>query len=101
MRFVEMYPTPTPRFDFYEEVRVKKPDAEGSSLCGKIGIVMGRTLTQDNCSWYYAVDLLSSDEGWCFYEHELETTGRKLRREDFYDGSSVQVRARMPSDEEK
>ncbi len=52
---------------------------------------MGRTETEGGDTWYYAVDVDEEVEGWCFYEHELEATGRQFAREDFYDGSSIRV----------
>jgi len=81
-----------PRFDFYEEVRINTSDADKSHMNGLLAVVVGRTETEDRTSWYYAVDLQSQKKGWCFFERELEPTGRRFRREDFYDGSSIRVR---------
>jgi hypothetical protein len=80
-----------PLFEFYEQVRISTTDMRKSHLNGKCGVVMGRTVTEEGDSWYYAVDIDGQAEGWCFYEGELEATGRRFTREDFYDGSSVRV----------
>jgi hypothetical protein len=80
-----------PRFQFYEEVRVQTSDPLKSHVNGALGAVVGRTETEDNTSWYYAVDLHQISEGWCFYENELESTGRIFNREDYYDGTSIRV----------
>jgi hypothetical protein len=80
------------RFDIYEEVRIQTSDPAKSRFNSELAVIVGRTETEDGTSWYYTVDFLSTKRGWCFYENELESTGRKYRREDFYDGSSVRVR---------
>lgn len=45
----------------------------------------------DDGRWVYAVNLLESGDGWDFEESELATAGMVMKREDFYDGSSVSV----------
>jgi Immunity protein 31 len=80
-----------PCFDYYEEVRIKSLDPEKAHLNGRVGVVLGRTETEDKSSWYYAINLHSEEQGWCFFETELEPTGNKFRREDFYDGTSIRV----------
>jgi hypothetical protein len=80
-----------PRFDFYEQVRISTTDVGKTHLNGRCGVVLGRTETERGDSWYYAVDVDEEVEGWCFYEQELEATGRRFAREDFYDGTSIRV----------
>jgi hypothetical protein len=41
-------------------------------------------------SWGYAVSI--DDICWDIREEWLESTGRKMRREDFYTGESIRVR---------
>ncbi len=80
------------RFDFYEQVRISTDDARTRHLNGRNGVVLGRTETTDGYSWYYTVAIDGDPEGWCFFERELEATGRQFKREDFYDGSSIVVK---------
>jgi len=82
---------PMPKFDFYQEVLVISASPEKSGQIGRIGVILGRTETEDQCSWYYAVQF-AGDDGWCFFECELEATGRAFSKEDFFDGSTVRVR---------
>jgi hypothetical protein len=74
-----------PRFDFYEQVRISTADVGKTHLNGRCGVVLGRTETERGDSWYYAVDVDEEVEVWCFYEQELEATGRRFAREDFYE----------------
>ncbi len=74
-----------PRFDFYEEVRILTRDPLKLTLNGELGVVLGRTETDDHQSWYYAIDVASQAKVWCFFETELEPTGRKFKREDYYE----------------
>lgn len=80
-----------PIFDFYEEVRIKSLDQAKSHLNGQIGVILGRTPRNDASSHSYGVALNNGKEAWCFFEDELESTGRIFRREDFYDGTVVKV----------
>ena len=80
-----------PLFDFYDEVRICTQDPAKSHMNTCLAIVVGRTETEDRKSWYYAVDFPLQGHGWCFFEYELEATGRKFTRDDLYDGSSVRV----------
>ena len=83
--------TPMPKFDFYQEVLVISAAPEKSGQIGGIGVILGRTETEDQRSWYYAVQF-GDDDSWCFFERELEATGRTFSKEDFFDGSTVRVR---------
>jgi hypothetical protein len=80
-----------PKFDFYEEVRILSGDPKVARLVGQVGVVLGRTETEDRQTWCYAVQLTNERAGYCFFESELETTGNHFLREDFYDGTSVRV----------
>jgi hypothetical protein len=81
-----------PKFAFYEQVRISATEAPKAHLNGRCGVVVGRTETEERDSWYYAVELNGEAEAWCFFERELEATGQRFRRADFYDGSSVRVK---------
>jgi hypothetical protein len=75
-----------PKYDFYEIVRVISPKKRGHE-----GAVLGRA-QNENGKWGYAVALYSDDKlVWDFQEDELEPTGRKDRRESFYDGTTIRV----------
>jgi hypothetical protein len=81
------------KFDFFEEVRVRNAEPPQEHLIGYVGVVLGRTATDDESTWYYGVTIpVDSQTVSCFFESQLESTGRKYRREDFYDGTSVRVR---------
>lgn len=80
-----------PRFDYYQEVQIRSMDDAKVHLNGRTGVVLGRTATADEDSWYYTVDVNGAEQSWCFFESELESTGRRFRREDFYDGTSKRV----------
>ena len=82
----------TPKFDFYEKVRVQSSDPEKAHLNGEIGTILGRTETDDQKSFLYAVSIDSYRRTWALFEHELESTGQRAKREDYYDGSSVRIR---------
>ncbi len=81
-----------PRFDFYQEVLVCTNEAERLRLNGKVGVVLGRSNSEDGKIWYYVLSFKDEPETWYFGEGELEPTGKWFSREDFYDGSSVRVR---------
>ena len=81
----------TPRYEFYEKVRVTSQASDKVKVNGQIGAVLGRVQTEDR-TWYYTVYIYSTETSWCFFEHELSPTGEQARREDFYDGSSVRVK---------
>ncbi len=83
--------TITPRFTFYEKVRIHSIEPAKSHLDGEFGTILGRTLTEDNKTWLYAVWLDSEQMTWSFNESELEGTGEYGQREDLYDGSKLRV----------
>ncbi len=79
------------QFEFYEQVRISGAKDSKSHLNGRFGVVVGRTETEGSDSWYYAVDVDGEVECWCCFEGELEATGVRFTRSDFYDGSSIGV----------
>jgi hypothetical protein len=80
----------TPKYAFYEKVRVNSQTSEKAKVNGELGAVLGRVQTE-NGAWYYTVYIYSTETSWCFLEHELLPTGEQAKMEDFYDGSSVRV----------
>lgn len=84
--------TPAPRFDFFEKVKVKATEGAKARLNGEVGTVLGRTMTDDEKSWLYAVAVQSQERTWSFFESELAPTGEYSDRGEFYDGTSLRVR---------
>jgi hypothetical protein len=74
-----------PEYDFYEIVRVISPKKRGYE-----GAILGMS-QNDLGKWGYAVFLYEENTVWDFQEDELEPTGRKDRRESFYDGTTIRV----------
>jgi hypothetical protein len=85
-------PAPAPRFEFFEKVRVTATDAAKCHMNGRVGTVLGRTLTDDETSWLYAVSIELEENTWSLLEDELESTGEYSSRDEFYDGTSLRVR---------
>lgn len=83
----------TPKFGFYEIVRVQTRDPAKSHLNGEIGAVRGRTETEEHqVPFLYAVSIYSLGRTWSLFENELESTGEWAQREDHETGDSVRVR---------
>ena len=78
------------RFEFFEIVRVDGEPEGLEYLCGKAGPVLGKAECDDG-SWTYAVYLEDLGESFSLSEDDLSGTGRFVRREDIYDGSSIRV----------
>jgi len=78
------------RFEFYEVVRVSLQRPEAKEIDTFEGAVLGRA-RNDKGEWGYAVYVLALDETWNLDEAELASTGRFMKREDFYDGESIHV----------
>lgn len=72
-----------PRFEFYEEVIIRSHDSLMMGYDGKTGVVLGRVEAESRPGWYYTVGVDNLSECACFYEYELESTGRILPAEDF------------------
>jgi len=77
------------KIDLYEEIRVID-DCEDPELRGKIGVVMG--ISEENGVVYgYSVRFADLEHSYGFSVEEVESTGRKFKHEDFYDGTSISV----------
>ena len=81
-----------PQFDFYEVVRIRTSDPQKLQLNGEKGAVLGITETEDHTEpFLYAVSIDSLKECWCFFEGELEQTGERRSRSDYFSGKSIRV----------
>lgn len=78
------------KFDFYEVVKVCSDRQSHCQISGLEGVVLGKSEHPPG-RWVYAVQVLDTEEGWDLAEDLLVSTGRKMRREEIYDGSSVRV----------
>lgn len=80
-----------PKFDFFQEVTIRSLYPETAHIDGCLGVVVGRTETEDGSSWYYAIYIYPDSVGWCAYEDELLATGKHVDPKNVYDGSSIRV----------
>jgi len=77
------------KIDFFDEVRIID-DIEEPELRGKSGVVMG--ISEENGMVYgYSVHFSDLPHSYSFSVNEVVPTGRKFKREDFYDGTSLSV----------
>lgn len=80
----------TSKFDYYEVVKVNSEQPSLSEINGLEGAVLG-FVQDDNGLYWYAVEIFASGECWDVQEDGLRTTGKVMKREDFYTGESVTV----------
>ena len=78
------------KFSFYEVVEVKSDRSILNEIEGLSGVILGMVKNDDG-DWVYAVHIFDTDESWDVRESELISTGKKMAREDFYDGDSISV----------
>ena len=79
------------KFQFYEVVKVVSVNPKLSEIAGKFGAILGMAQNDDG-TWGYSVHVFNEEDGWDVMESDLEATGKIMRREDFYDGSSIRIR---------
>lgn len=80
------------RYCFYEVVLVEADAPVREDLKGSAGIIVGMS-EDDNGCWEYAVQLPKHDnECWQIAEGFLKATGKRVNREDLYNGDSELVR---------
>jgi len=77
------------KLEFYEEVKINN-DMDDPSLRGKIGVIMGIS-EEDGVVYGYSVCLKDMKYSYSFSVDEVSPTGRRFKREDFYDGSNIGV----------
>jgi hypothetical protein len=84
---------PAPQFGFYDVVRVRAtPRTVELNVEGKLGAVLGISQQErEPAPVSYAVSLDGVDDTYQFLEQELEATGERRRREDYYSGAKVRV----------
>src|SRR5262249_17267278 len=81
-----------PKFDFFERVRVQTTDPAKAHLNGEMGMVLGRTQTENHPEpFLYAVTIDSCKDGWSLFENELEATGQWAQRQDYETGRRIRV----------
>ena len=79
------------KFTSYEIVRIINPSKKyKENLKYLNGFINGMSINR-NGIYYYSVFLFNKKEGYCFEEHELESTGEFVKKEDYYSGESVKV----------
>ena len=79
------------KFECNEVVRVVGDNPRHKKIQGREGTVLGMSESETNKGlWGYAVSF--DDVTWDIMEEFLESTGKKMRREDFYTGESIRVR---------
>ena len=84
-----MKPSP---FAFYDEVIVEPAGSGLEEIAGEVGVVLGAA--EDGEHWSYAVSIYSSGVTWSVTESDLKSTGRKRKKEEFYDGTLIRVSQR-------
>lgn len=79
-----------PLFKFYEVVKVVSEQNTLREINGLTAAVLGM-VQGDQGKWRYGISVFDTDEGWDVMESDLVATGSHMKREDFYDGSSIQI----------
>lgn len=91
----------TNKFDFYEVVMINPVSGfldmsdldtrqlDFQKLIGLKGVILG--MADENNKWFYDVTILDSDDSYMFREEDLQSTGEKKERADFYSDESVKV----------
>jgi hypothetical protein len=80
----------TAKFEFFQVVRITSKPKGFEHLQGKEGPVLGKAEC-DEGRWTYSVSLAELGENISLYAHEISSTGKFVKREDIYDGSSIRV----------
>ena len=78
------------KFKFFEIVKIISNPEGFEQLQGKEGPVLGKAECDDG-RWTYSVSLVELGENFSLDEDELESTGKFVKREDIYDGTSIRV----------
>lgn len=81
---------PSPKFQFYEIVRVVSRNDELTEIQGQRGAILGMSEDVDN-TVRYGVFIFRDEICWNLDEDDLEAADECARREDFYDGTSIHV----------
>ena len=78
------------KFEFFEVVRIEATPADFEHLQGKTGPILGKAEGDDG-RWIYSVYLEDDGGAFSMNEDDLSSTGRFVKREDIYDGTSIRV----------
>ncbi|MBI3560324.1 MAG: immunity protein 31 [Gammaproteobacteria bacterium] len=78
------------QYDFYDVVNIATSCPKLDGINGLQGAIVGAA-ENDAGEWVYSVYIFESEECWEVMEAELSSTGKKMAREDFYDGESIKV----------
>ena len=78
------------KFEFFEVVRIDAAPEESEELDGKTGPIVGMAESEDG-RWTYSIYLENQGGAFIVNEDRLTSTGRFVKREDIYDGSSMRV----------
>lgn len=76
------------KYSFYEVVNIKPERPSLSKIEGLSGTILGMA-QNENGGWIYAVHIFDTDDSWDIREAEIVTTGKFMKREDFYSGESL------------
>lgn len=75
------------KFAFDEIVKIINSKYDDVSILNSTGYIAGMAMGE-NHKWEYGVFLFEVEEVWRFDESELESTGKFLKQENFYDDAS-------------
>lgn len=80
------------KFNYYEIVNVKEiAFTINNGLNGLKGVVLGMA-EDEKGNWGYAIHIYSMEEVWDLPEEYLESSGQFTSREEFYDGSNIEMK---------
>ena len=79
------------KFTLYEEVKVNSSKKNLEEINGKLAVIVSDPSTEPDDE-YLTVFVLKDEECWCVSKHDLDSTNRFYKHEDFYDGSSIKVK---------
>lgn len=84
------------KYEFWEIIKIQSELKKHKLINGREGIVLAMGENKDG-TYGYSISVifdhndLSNNEGWDIEEQYLKTTGKFMKREDFYDGSTAKV----------
>jgi len=77
------------KIDLFDEVKITD-NCKNSELIGKIGVVIGVS-EEDGIVYGYSVRSSDLPHSYSFSVYEVNPTGKRFKREEFYDGTSLSV----------
>ncbi|OOE71293.1 Imm31 family immunity protein [Salinivibrio sp. ML290] len=85
-------------YEFFEVVKITSSDSAFAEVKGQEAVILGMT-PDDTGHWFYSVQITDTEEVWSLSENDIESTGKVLKKENFYYGDSVTVRVGHQSGE--